>query len=166
VVAAVLAAANLSVSLAAGSRLGSSAVLLSLGSGQLGVVGDGLGVRAHTRMPAVGRVSEPMPLALVGAGLWLVASVTIAPLRSMLSTQQLPATIRGLALRSALMGQGCAPSCARGPPLTGSAVCRLRRDVANALDGLGDRGRCTSLTVRAGPRNVHHAVGDVHVPSQ
>jgi Cation transporter/ATPase, N-terminus len=84
----------------------SSAVLLSLGSGQLGVVEDGLGVRAHTRMPAVGRVSEPMPLALVGAGLWLVASVTIAPLRSMLSTQQLPATIRGLALRSALTGQG------------------------------------------------------------
>jgi Ca2+-transporting ATPase len=43
VVAAVLAAANLSVSLAAGSRLGSSALLLSLGAGQLGVVGDGLG---------------------------------------------------------------------------------------------------------------------------
>lgn len=63
-------------------------------------------------------------------------------------------------------GTGCAPSCARGPLLTGSAVCRLQRDVANALDGLGDRGRCTSLTVRAGPRNVHHAVGDVHVPSQ
>ena len=101
-----LAAANLSVSLAAGSRLGSSALLLSLGAGQLGVVRDGLGVRAHTRMPAVGRVSEPMPLALVGAALWLVASVTIAPLRSMLSTQQLPATIWGLALRSALTGQG------------------------------------------------------------
>jgi hypothetical protein len=49
-----------------------------------------------------------MPLAMVGATLLLVGSVTIAPLRSMLSTQQLPPAIWGLALLSALTGYGCA----------------------------------------------------------
>jgi len=103
--AAVLAAASLCVSLAAGSQLGSSAALLALGAGQLGVA---WGVRARTRRPAVGRLSAPMPLAMVGATLLLVGSVTIAPLRSMLSTQQLPPAIWGLALLSALTGYGCA----------------------------------------------------------
>jgi P-type Ca2+ transporter type 2C len=105
VVAAVLAAASLSVSLVAGSRLASSAALLTLGAGQLGVA---WGVRARTRMRAVDRLSEPMPLAMVGATLLLVGSVTIAPLRSILSTEQLPAAIWGLALLSALTGYACA----------------------------------------------------------
>jgi P-type Ca2+ transporter type 2C len=105
VVAAVLAAASLSVSLVAGSRLASSAALLTLGAGQLGVA---WGVRARTRMRTVDRLSEPMPLAMVGATLLLVGSVTIAPLRSILSTEQLPAAIWGLALLSALTGYACA----------------------------------------------------------
>jgi hypothetical protein len=49
-----------------------------------------------------------MPLAVLGATLLLVASVTIAPLRSLLSTQQLPAAIWGLAMVSALLGYLCA----------------------------------------------------------
>ena len=103
--AAVLASVSLYVSLAAGSQLGSSAALLAMGAGQLGVA---WGVRAHTRKPAAGRLPAPMPLAMVGATLLLVSSVTIAPLRSMLSTQQLPPAIWGLALLSALTGYGCA----------------------------------------------------------
>ncbi len=105
VIAVVLAAASLCVSLTAGSRLASSAALLALGAGQLGVA---WGVRARTRKPAVGLLSAPMPLAIVGATLLLVGSVTIAPLRAILSTQQLPAAIWGLALLSALTGYGCA----------------------------------------------------------
>jgi Ca2+-transporting ATPase len=104
-IASVLALASLCVSLAAGSRLGSSAALLSLGAGQLGVA---WGVRAHTGTPTAGRLLAPMPLAMLGAGLLLVGSVTIAPLRSILSTEQLPAAIWALALLSALTGYGCA----------------------------------------------------------
>jgi P-type Ca2+ transporter type 2C len=83
-----------------------------------GTVGGGWGWSGgphHTKMPAVSRVSEPMPLALVEAAPWLAASVTITPLRSMLSTQQLPATIWGLALRSALTGQGAPRPAPAGP---------------------------------------------------
>ena len=104
-IAAVLAAASLAVNLAAGSLLGSSAALLALGAGQLGVA---WGVRAHTGTPTAGRLLAPMPLAMVGASLLLVGSVTITPLRSILSTQQLPAAIWGLALLSALTGYACA----------------------------------------------------------
>jgi hypothetical protein len=50
----------------------------------------------------------PLPLAMVGAILLLVGSVTIAPLHSLLSTHQLPAAIWGLALMSALIGFLCA----------------------------------------------------------
>jgi Ca2+-transporting ATPase len=103
--ATVLATVSLWVSLAAGSRLGSSAALLTLGAGQLGVA---WGVRARTRQPTMAGLLAPMPLAMAGATLLLVGSVTIAPLRSLLSTQQLPAAIWGLALVSALIGYLCA----------------------------------------------------------
>src|SRR5450759_773439 len=89
-VAAVLAAASLSVNLAAGSRIGSSAALLSLGAGQLRVAW-GVRARAHRTMSA--RFSAPMPLAMVGATLLLVGSVTVAPLRSLLSTHELAPTM-------------------------------------------------------------------------
>ena len=105
VVAAVLAAVSLSVSLAAGGQLASSAALLALGSGQLGV---GWGVRARTHRSLTAGMSAPMPLALVGAGLLLVGSVTITPLLSLLSTEQLPPAVWGLALLSALTGYACA----------------------------------------------------------
>jgi Ca2+-transporting ATPase len=104
-IAAVLGAASLSVSLVAGSRLGSSAALLTLGAGQLGVA---WGVRARTHKSGTTWMSAPMPLALVGATLLLVSSVTIPPLRSLLSTELLPATIWGLAVVSALIGYLCA----------------------------------------------------------
>jgi P-type Ca2+ transporter type 2C len=104
-IAAVLAAVSLGVSLAAGSGLGSSAALLTLGAGQLGVA---WGVRAHTRQPAVVGLLAPLPFAMVGATLLLVGSVTITPLHSLLSTRQLPAAIWGLALVSALIGFLCA----------------------------------------------------------
>jgi Ca2+-transporting ATPase len=104
-VAAVLAAVSLWISLVAGSQLGSSAALLSLGAGQLGVA---WAVRAHTATPARGRLLAPMPLAMVGAVLLLVGSVTMTPLRSILSTEPVPAAIWGLALVSALVGYGCA----------------------------------------------------------
>jgi len=103
--AAVLAAVSLGVSLAAESRLASSAALLCLGAGQLGVA---WGVRAHARESAMDPRSAPMPLAMAGATLLLVGSVTIEPLRSILSTQQLPPAVWGLALLSALTGYGCA----------------------------------------------------------
>ncbi|HYO20500.1 MAG TPA: cation-translocating P-type ATPase C-terminal domain-containing protein, partial [Dermatophilaceae bacterium] len=104
-IAAVLATVSLAVSLMAGSRLGSSAALLTLGAGQLGVA---WGVRARTRQPAVVGLLAPLPLAMVGATLLLVGSVTIAPLQSLLSTHQLPAAIWGTALVSALIGFLCA----------------------------------------------------------
>jgi Ca2+-transporting ATPase len=104
-IAAVLGAASLSVSLVAGSRLGSSAALLTLGAGQLGVA---WGVRARTHKSGTTWMSAPMPLALLGATLLLVASVTLAPLRSLLSTELLPAAIWGLAMVSALIGYLCA----------------------------------------------------------
>jgi len=105
VAAAVLAAVSLSVSLAAGGQLASSAALLSLGSGQLGVA---WGVRALTRRSLTAGMSAPMPLAMVGAGLLLVGSVTTTPLLSLLSTEQLPPAVWGLALLSALTGYACA----------------------------------------------------------
>jgi P-type Ca2+ transporter type 2C len=105
IVAAMLAAPSLSVSPGAGSRLGSCAALLSLRAGQLGVA---WGVRPHTSKPVMARLSGPMPLATVGATLLLVGSVTVVPLRLILSTQQLPAAIWGLAVLSALIGYGCA----------------------------------------------------------
>ncbi|HEY5248572.1 MAG TPA: cation transporting ATPase C-terminal domain-containing protein, partial [Dermatophilaceae bacterium] len=104
-VAAVLAAASLCVSLTAGSRLASSAALVALGAGQLGVA---WGVRAHAHRSTSARLSAPMPLAMVGAALLLVGSVTLPPLHSLLSTQELPAAIWGLSLLSALTGYGCA----------------------------------------------------------
>jgi Ca2+-transporting ATPase len=106
--AAVLAGVSLSVSQIAGSRLGSSAALLSLGAGQLGVAWGVRARTAHTQVPATHGLAAPLPLAMVGATLLLVGSVTITPLRSILSTQQLPAAIWGLALLSALTGYGCA----------------------------------------------------------
>jgi Ca2+-transporting ATPase len=105
VAATVLAAVSLSVSLAAGGQLASSAALLSLGSGQLGVA---WGVRARTHQSVTAGMSATMPLAMTGAGLLLVGSVTITPLLSLLSTEQLPPAIWGLALLSALTGYGCA----------------------------------------------------------
>jgi P-type Ca2+ transporter type 2C len=104
-VAAMLAAVSLWVSLAAGLQLGSSAALLSLGAGQLGVA---WGVRARTGTPMASRLSSPTGFALAGAGLLLAGSVMIAPLRSILSTEQVPAAVWGLALLSALTGYGCA----------------------------------------------------------
>jgi len=103
--ATVLTGISLWVSVRAGGELGSSAALLSLGAGQLGVA---WGVRAHTRHSSVGALSATMPLAMAGAALLLAGSVTVAPLRSLLSTQQLPAAVWGLALLSALAGYGCA----------------------------------------------------------
>jgi Ca2+-transporting ATPase len=103
-VAAVLAAASLSVNLAAGSRIGSSAALVCLGAGQLGVAW-GVRARAHRTMSA--RFSAPMPLAMVGATLLLVGSVTVAPLRSLLSTHELAPAFWGLALLTALAGYVC-----------------------------------------------------------
>jgi Ca2+-transporting ATPase len=105
IVAAMLAAPSLSVSLGAGSRLGSCAARLSLGAGQLGVA---WGVRAHTSKPVMARLSGPIPPVTVGASLLLVGSVTVVPLRLILSRQQLPAAIWGLAVLSALIGYGCA----------------------------------------------------------
>lgn len=103
-VAAVLGAASLCVNLAAGSRLGSSAALLSLGAGQLGVA---WGVRARARRPRSARLFSPMPLAMVGAALLLIGSVTIVPLRSLLSTHEVPPVFWGLAVLTALTAYAC-----------------------------------------------------------
>ena len=103
-IATVIGVASLGVSLAAGSRLGSSAALLSIGAGQLGVA---WGVRARSPRDTSARLFAPMPVAMVGATLLLVGSVTVPPLRSLLSTQELPLELWGLALLSSLAGYVC-----------------------------------------------------------
>jgi P-type Ca2+ transporter type 2C len=104
IVAAVLAAASLFVNLAAGSRLGSSAALLTLGAGQLGVA---WGARARTRRSRSETLFSPMPLAMVGAALLLIGSVTIVPLRSLLSTHEVPPAFWVLAALTALTAYAC-----------------------------------------------------------
>jgi hypothetical protein len=48
-----------------------------------------------------------MPLAMVGATLLLVGSVTVAPLRSLLSTHEVPVVVWGLAMLTALTAYIC-----------------------------------------------------------
>ena len=103
-IAAVIAVASLCVNLAAGGQLGSSAALLSIGAGQLGVA---WGVRARARRRTSARLFAPMPLAMVGATLLLVGSVTVAPLRSLLSTHEVPVVVWGLAMLTALTAYIC-----------------------------------------------------------
>ena len=103
-IAVLLAAASLFVSLVAGSRLGSSAALLSLGGGQLGVA---WGVRARARRRLSARLFAPMPFAIAGATLLLVGSVTVGPLRSLLSTHEVPPAVWGLSLLTAVAAYGC-----------------------------------------------------------
>ena len=103
-IAVLLAAASLCVSLVAGSRLGSSAALLSLGGGQLGVA---WGVRAHARRRMSARLFAPMPFAIVGATVLLVGSVTVGPLRSLLGTHEVPLAVWGLSLLTAVAAYGC-----------------------------------------------------------
>jgi Ca2+-transporting ATPase len=85
VLAAFLAVASLCAGIAAGPATGRSAALLSLGAGQLAVA---WGIRALRSAHGSG-TPRALAWALPCAGLLLVASVVVPPLRTLLGTQPL-----------------------------------------------------------------------------
>jgi Ca2+-transporting ATPase len=82
VLAATVALAALLGAVVAGDRLGPSTALLALGAGQLCVA---LALRSRTTL-RLGRQLLVLPSALGGAGLLLVAAVTVPPLAHLLGT--------------------------------------------------------------------------------
>ena len=98
VLAAFLAVASLCAGIAAGPATGRSAALLSLGAGQLAVA---WGIRALRSAPGSG-TPRALAWALPCAGLLLVASVVVPPLRTLLGTQTLSASGWAFAALTAL----------------------------------------------------------------
>ena len=95
--AALLAVASLSAGLASGPVVGQSAALVSLGAGQLAVA---WGIRARNpagerqgRARAWVRSGHALAWAIPAAGLMLVASVLVPPLRTLLGTEPVTAQV-------------------------------------------------------------------------